>query len=42
MRIDPLLLNPAAAAGLKNAGVDRDVRRTERASDHAPTWVELG
>jgi exodeoxyribonuclease-3 len=41
IRIDHLLLNPAAAARLKNAGVDRDVRGWEKPSDHAPTWIEL-
>ena len=41
LRIDHLLLNPAVAARLESAGVDRDVRGWERASDHAPTWVEL-
>jgi exodeoxyribonuclease-3 len=42
LRIDHLLLNPAAAARLAGAGVDRPVRGWEKASDHAPTWVELG
>jgi exodeoxyribonuclease-3 len=41
LRIDHLLLNPAAAALLQAAGVDRHVRGWERASDHAPTWVQL-
>jgi exodeoxyribonuclease III len=41
LRIDHLLLNPAAAKRLGGAGVDRHVRGWERASDHAPTWVEL-
>lgn len=41
-RIDHLLLSPAAADRLRNAGVDRDVRGQERASDHAPAWAELG
>ena len=27
---------------LKNAGVDAWVRNEEHASDHAPTWIELG
>ncbi len=42
MRIDHLLLNSAAAARLVDAGVDRDVRGCERASDHAPAWTVLG
>ena len=41
LRIDHLLLNPAAAQRLAAAGVDRDVRGWEKTSDHAPTWVEL-
>lgn len=41
LRIDHLLLSPAIAGQLLAAGVDRDVRGWERASDHAPTWVEL-
>ena len=41
LRIDHLLLSPAAAGRLKAAGVDREVRGREGASDHAPTWVEL-
>jgi exodeoxyribonuclease-3 len=41
LRIDHLLLSPAVARRLKAAGVDRDVRGWEKASDHAPTWIEL-
>ena len=41
LRIDHLLLNPAVAGRLIDAGVDRDVRGWEKSSDHAPTWVEL-
>jgi exodeoxyribonuclease-3 len=41
IRIDHLLLNPAAAARLDRAGVDREVRAREGTSDHAPTWIEL-
>jgi exodeoxyribonuclease-3 len=41
LRIDHLLLNKAAAAQLREAGVDRWVRGEGHASDHAPTWVEL-
>ena len=39
--IDHLLLSPAAADRLIDAQVDRDFRGREKASDHAPTWVEL-
>ena len=41
LRIDHLLLNPPVAERLVSAGVDRNVRGWEKASDHAPTWVEL-
>jgi exodeoxyribonuclease-3 len=41
LRIDHLLLNPAARQRLVAAGVDRDVRGWEKPSDHAPTWIEL-
>lgn len=41
LRIDHLLLNAPAARRLQRAGVDRDVRGWEKASDHAPTWIEL-
>lgn len=42
LRIDHLLLNPAAAARLTQADVDRAVRGREKPSDHAPAWVRLG
>jgi len=41
LRIDHLLLNPALAPCLVEAGVDTWVRGQERASDHAPAWVRL-
>ncbi|WP_066801239.1 exodeoxyribonuclease III [Sphingomonas soli] len=41
LRIDHLLLNPAAAKRLKAAEVDRFVRGWEKASDHAPVWVQI-
>jgi exodeoxyribonuclease-3 len=41
LRIDHLLLSPSVAPRLRAAGVDRDVRGREGASDHAPTWIEL-
>ena len=40
-RIDHLLLSPAAADRLLDAGVDKEYRGREKASDHAPTWVQL-
>jgi exodeoxyribonuclease-3 len=42
LRIDHLLLNPAAARRLGDANVDRWVRGQTEASDHAPTWAVLG
>jgi exodeoxyribonuclease-3 len=41
LRIDHLLLSPPPAKRLTAAGVDRDVRGREKASDHAPAWIEL-
>ena len=40
-RIDHLLLSPQVADRLVEAGVDKDYRGREKASDHAPTWVTL-
>jgi exodeoxyribonuclease-3 len=41
LRIDHLLLSPSLKRKLRSAGVDRDVRGWEKASDHAPTWIEI-
>ena len=41
LRIDHLLLSPALKRRLVSADVDRWVRDLPKASDHAPTWVEL-
>jgi len=41
LRIDHLLLSPSIAPRLVAAGVDREVRGWEKASDHAPTWVQI-
>jgi exodeoxyribonuclease III len=41
LRIDHLLLNGKAAERLGDAGVDREVRGFEGASDHAPAWIVL-
>ncbi len=40
-RIDHLLLSPECADRLVAAGVDKEYRGREKASDHAPVWVEL-
>ena len=41
LRIDHLLLSDELAPCLVAAGVDRWVRGEPKASDHAPTWIEL-
>jgi exodeoxyribonuclease-3 len=41
LRIDHFLLSPGLETRLLAAGVDREVRAKEKASDHAPTWIEL-
>jgi exodeoxyribonuclease III len=41
LRLDHLLLSPQVADRLVAAGVDRDVRGEDGASDHAPAWIEL-
>ena len=40
-RIDHLLLSPELADRLEAAQVDKEYRGREKASDHAPVWVEL-
>lgn len=41
MRLDHLLLSAGPAAALAGAGVDREMRGREGASDHAPVWIDL-
>ena len=41
LRIDHLLLSPSLKKRLAGAGVDKEVRGREKASDHAPAWVQL-
>jgi exodeoxyribonuclease-3 len=41
LRIDHLLLSPSLAGRLVAAGVERDVRARDHASDHAPVWIEI-
>jgi exodeoxyribonuclease-3 len=41
LRIDHLLLSPSLADRLRGAGVDRHVRGWEKASDHAPVFIDL-
>ncbi|MCE2842383.1 MAG: exodeoxyribonuclease III [Novosphingobium sp.] len=40
-RIDHALLSPELADQLKACGVDKEYRGREKASDHAPVWIEL-
>src|SRR5712675_2781976 len=41
LRIDHLLMSPSLAGRLVAAGVERNVRARDHASDHAPVWIEL-
>jgi exodeoxyribonuclease-3 len=41
LRIDHILLSPALAAGCRTCAVDKEPRRLERPSDHAPVIAEL-
>ena len=40
-RIDHLLLSPELADRMTAAGVDKEYRGREKASDHTPVWVEF-
>jgi exodeoxyribonuclease-3 len=41
LRIDHLLLSPLAADLMKTAGIDKQERGQDKASDHAPVWCHL-
>ncbi len=41
LRIDHILLSPAAADRMTDCGIDRETRGAERASDHVPVWVVI-
>jgi exodeoxyribonuclease-3 len=41
IRIDHLLLSPAAADMLTDCQIDRDVRGRDKPSDHVPVWIDL-
>ena len=41
LRLDHILLSSALTERLQSAGVDRQTRGMEDASDHAPVWVSL-
>jgi exodeoxyribonuclease-3 len=42
LRLDHLLLSPTLAERLEATGIDKWARGEDGASDHAPTWVDLG
>jgi len=41
LRLDHMLLSKKLSKALTAAGIDRDVRGREGASDHAPVWIEV-
>jgi len=41
LRIDLVLVSDALRGSCRAAGIDRDPRTWDRASDHAPVWVDL-
>ena len=41
LRIDYVFANAAAAARCVAAGIDRDERRGQQPSDHAPVWADF-
>lgn len=41
IRIDHLMLSPAAADRLTDAGIDKEPRGKPKASDHTPVWCDL-
>jgi exodeoxyribonuclease-3 len=41
LRIDHLLLSPSLASRLMAGGVHSAIRAREKASDHAPVWIEI-
>jgi exodeoxyribonuclease III len=41
LRLDHILLSPDVASRVRDAGVDRDIRGRDNASDHAPVWAVL-
>jgi exodeoxyribonuclease-3 len=41
LRIDLVLISQSLLAELKDAGIDKEPRKWDRPSDHAPVWIEL-
>ena len=41
LRIDLLLVSEGVRARLKRVGIDREPRKWDKPSDHAPVWLEL-
>ena len=42
LRIDLILTSRALRSSLREAAIDRHIRKNERPSDHAPVWIEIG
>jgi exodeoxyribonuclease-3 len=42
LRIDHILLSPPLAQACASSTVDREMRKLERPSDHAPVVAEIG
>lgn len=40
LRIDLILASTELLSALSATGIDRDIRKNERPSDHAPVWIE--
>ena len=41
LRIDLVLISRSLGPFLREAGIDRHIRKNERPSDHAPVWIAL-
>jgi exodeoxyribonuclease-3 len=41
LRLDHVLLSSVVSGRPQEAGVDRDTRGMEGASDHAPIWIKI-
>ncbi len=41
LRLDHMLLSKQLVRKLTGAGIDREVRGQDGASDHAPVWIKL-
>lgn len=41
LRIDLILVSPTLASRLRDAGIDYEIRASDRPSDHCPVWAEF-